>query len=220
MTNLIGTSPHERITSGALSNMMHRHSQICRVLGSEDIGPCKKKKRKLTGSVSRTVVEVRHPLFALNIYPSDTDELISWAVPSGPELPFCAITDKAIVYLRVPVVAGSPSDITMQDSIYWICDEIVVAAGVIEEVMHTDVIVNDDFLIVPVVAVPFIHRFKPFTLVEAAAYYMEDFYEKYKPMAAVPPAVVDDPFSWLAVDMCPCDGSALLEFIQEDFRSH
>lgn len=219
MTNLNGKFPHERIAAGALAFMIQRHSQNCRALGGEDIGPSSKQKRKLPGHASRVVVEVRHPLFALDIYPYDIDELISWSVPSGPESPFCSITDKAIVYLRIQKEAGRASDVTMQDSIYWICDDIVVAAGEIEEVMHTDVIVEDDFLIVPVLVTPFRHRFKPFTLVEAAAYYKEAFDESYKPMTAIPSPIVGAPFSCLASEMCIRDGSALLEFIDDDFRT-
>jgi hypothetical protein len=56
----------------------------------------------------------------------------------------------------------------MNDNVYWATENQVMAAAAIESILYKDIIKKDDALIVPVVVVPFVHRFAPISAEDLA----------------------------------------------------
>jgi hypothetical protein len=217
MNNLINTIHHATGVPIAYLDIIVQHSLKCQALGLKSIGPAQMSTRIL---FRERVIELKHPLYELDIFPESASEPYSWVVPSSPSTPFSLPTEKVIAYLRVPVCDHRPAQITLDDDIFWVCGDLVVAAAQIDEVLYDDVIVKDEFLIVPVLTVPFRHRFKPFRLAAAGERYRWGGWDdEHVDLDDV--LLLDDknPFSCLAREIPVQDGFAFLLYIEDDYRS-
>lgn len=107
--------------------------------------------------------------YTLKVFPTDTDDHISFAIFDVEEPIFTFPLDRTIVHLFLPFSYHDDhiAECTLNDEIYWINGDQVIAAGVIDRVLQLDVITTNHGLIVPVVVKPFVYRFKPFSLEDA-----------------------------------------------------
>lgn len=107
--------------------------------------------------------------YELKVFPDDTPECICFAIFDAEEAAFVPPLDLTIVHLYLPFPSPEThvSECTLNDEIYWINGNQVVAAGIIERVLYGDIILGTDGLFVPVVVKPFIYRFKPFFMSDA-----------------------------------------------------
>jgi hypothetical protein len=107
--------------------------------------------------------------YVLKVFPDDTPECISFAIFDVKDAVFAPPLDRTIVHLSLPFASPDApvSECTLNDQIYWISGNQVVAAGVIDLVLYNDIIIGTGGLLVPVVVKPFICRFKPFAVADA-----------------------------------------------------
>lgn len=107
--------------------------------------------------------------YTLKVFPMDTDDHISFAIFDVEEPIFTFPLDRTIVHLFLPFSYHDDhiAECTLNDEIYWINGDQVIAAGVIDRVLQLDVITTNQGLIVPVVVMPFVYRFRPFAFEDA-----------------------------------------------------
>lgn len=119
--------------------------------------------------------------FGLTVYPLDCDEYKSWAFFDTAVPAFTSPSDRAIVFLNLDFsyTGGSEVAFTMDDAFYWINGAEVKAAGTIDRVLHADVIVTADGMIIPIIVKPFMHHFKAFEVAAAVDEDHQDAYLEY-----------------------------------------
>lgn len=108
------------------------------------------------------------PDWKLEIYPNASYGFNTWVATGRTTEVFPGPQDATIVYLHVPGNSRSDYSVTLQleDLVFWLNGSQVVGAASIVEVLHDDIVVLKDALIVPVIAKPFDYRFSPFDLSE------------------------------------------------------
>lgn len=86
-----------------------------------------------------------------------------FVVMGAPEKIFPLPLERKMLYIKLPFwPCCREMSLSIGNTIYWLNGTVIHAAGVIEKVLLDDVIVAEDGLIVPVIAIPFTYRFTPF----------------------------------------------------------
>lgn len=123
----------------------------------------------------------RYGDYELEVFPSDTAECISFAIFDVEETVFTPPLDRTMVHLFLPFPSpdATVAECTLNDEIYWINGNQVVAAGIIEHVLYDDITISRDGLFVPVAVKPFAYRFKAFSVSDAIDDDNKDAYDTF-----------------------------------------
>lgn len=158
-----------------------------------------------------------------------TDRPYRWVLVDTPTVMFRAPLNRVIVYFSIPIsVRDRSAELTLEDEVYWIEDAKVMAAGMVDSVLHGNTIITDEALIVPVVVKPFIHQFVPFSMRDAGYGENIEHYEAFEAehvamdsgrqilLPGIPP-------EWkpaIAIELDPVIGLDLLCYIDDDYNSN
>jgi hypothetical protein len=117
----------------------------------------------------------------LQVSPNRNAKCIYDAIFDVEEPVFTPPLNRRIVHLYLPFPAPDSrvAECSLNDVIYWLNGNQVVAAGMVDCVLYDDIIITANALLVPVVAMPFIDRFKPFSMPDAIDEENQDDYHAF-----------------------------------------
>ncbi|MFS2006428.1 hypothetical protein ACEN9F_22685 [Duganella sp. CT11-25] len=158
MKNVLSHRPVTISIDGAYTDMLAMHAQTISLLkdGTQQHVPVRE-----DFQIQDEWEAITHPDYTLLVYPQDDIQFKSWLLPFDQQ-PFSPAQPNVIIYLHLPFDRDAEVELTMNDNVFWVTDDQVMAAARIEAVLYEDIVLKDQGIIVPVIVESFLHC-RPFS---------------------------------------------------------